>query len=126
MCQIEYGDIPANSFTQHLYPHARKEHRCHECSRVIDKGEQYTRIAGVNEDGFWTVKQCEHCTVASEWVMRQCGGVVYTMLGEDMRDHAHDYKRRDLWRIVVGMKWKWRRNGKMLDVPAMPGDIVKH
>lgn len=106
---------------------ARKSHKCHECNRVIAKGETYRRTAGLY-DGAWTINcVCRHCTVAATWLQMNCGGYLDGGIAEDIAEHRIDYPRLafPLGRFVVGMRrhWRsWQTDGTM-PVPALPRSI---
>lgn len=127
MCLIEDAEGHTHMFNnQHRT--ARKDHKCGECWRTINKGEKYYATSGVGEDGFFSTKTCSHCKIAQEWLTKQCRGFCYGMVEEDIREHLSDHSYQSplsLGKIAVGIKRKWQRydgQGLMAE-PKMPGEI---
>jgi hypothetical protein len=87
---------------------ARKDHVCYECGRTISKKEKYQYTFGVWGGDVNTYKTCEHCVVGQKWLWETCGGYLHGGLDEEMREHAEDYRRFDLYRFVVGMRKQWK------------------
>jgi hypothetical protein len=103
---------------------ARKQHRCSECSRMIRVGEIYQAEATLFDGSFDHHKTCMHCQVARRWLSANCGGWVYGGVEEDIIEHVHDYRRKDLIRLKYGMARLWtKRNGELMAIPAMPADL---
>jgi hypothetical protein len=103
-------------------PKARKPHRCNECGRDIQASERYERIESLFEGVWSTVKVCAHCGVGMDWLSAECGGYPIGMVSDDINEHARDYRRIDLWRLVVGRERKWARfdGAGLMAVPKMP------
>ena len=40
---------------------ARKQHKCDECNRTIEKGERYERVTGKWDGEFYTFRTCSDC-----------------------------------------------------------------
>lgn len=117
MCMVDQGDGP--SFWTETQFRARKVHRCCECYRDIKAGEQYWKSFGVNDGTASSDKMCEHCRVPAQWLSKSCGGFLYSMVEEDIREHATG--NLPLLRFVVGMRRKWRSftdPSRLLPVPA--------
>jgi hypothetical protein len=51
------------STVAHVYPVARRAHRCDSCGGRIEKGERYSRWTGTNDAwiGLATAKDCASC-----------------------------------------------------------------
>ncbi len=108
-------------------PVARKEHRCDECRRVIQPGEQYHRQRNIGEDGPYVWKCC-----------RQCRSLLQDLWANDYRgdDDRHfpllpDVDWPDvallgpvwLHRIVL-WKRQWRRRGELASYPVSPQAVT--
>lgn len=112
-------------------PKARKGHDCDECGRRIAPGEVYHRVSGISEgDCLYSNKACAHCCAAQDWLVAQCGGYVFTLVLDDLRDHlaelvAPGYQIR-LLRLIIGMERQWQRfdgQGLMPVPPPLPKRI---
>lgn len=116
------GDDDYWVFFTTYHPTARKEHRCGECGRAIVKGERYWTMGGLNDDRtFVWHKMCEHCEVASGWLMVVCDGYLFGMTREDLRNHVdgdESYLRsRPLTRLARWWAAGWRnRAGELRPV----------
>ena len=109
----EGGNFPAVTRT------ARKPHRCDECGRTIEPGEQYKIGAGIYDRSAWHAKQCRHCVAATTWLQAECGGFLHNAVREDLEEHWSEVLPRSLWlgRAIVGMRRRWRRrDGTLLAV----------
>lgn len=105
---------------------AAKTHRCGECRRVIERGEEYLVDSFVHDGEFESHKTCAHCKAVRQWLEHECGGFVYGGVLEDLHDHADDYRRFDLYRLVVGMRRQWEtRSGSLMRVPAVPATSME-
>ncbi len=58
---------PPDVYTVTL-PKARKRHRCSECGRAIQPGEQYERVTGIWDGTADTFKTCPHCLDLRKYV----------------------------------------------------------
>jgi hypothetical protein len=93
---------------------ARKVHKCEECWREIQPGEQYRIATWVNDGRVDSMKMCAHCRVASKWLSDNCGGFVYGGVWEDIEEHIEEYRdvypevTRDLKRLAVWEQHGWR------------------
>lgn len=68
-------------------PKARKEHRCYECKRAIQPGEQYHRDSGKWEESFYSFKVCLVCReITNEFF---CEGFSYGRVLDDLYEHIH-------------------------------------
>lgn len=66
---------------------ARKAHKCCECRRVIQPGEQYERVAAI-WDGSWShYRTCALCREIRD-VFRCGDGFLFETLWDEMRDYA--------------------------------------
>ena len=125
MCMIDLGDAP-QLYRQEMRK-ARKEHLCEECTRAILVGESYRRSFSVQDGSASTFRTCRHCVVAQDWLAENCGGWMFSMCLEEMREHAREYPPLgfSLLRIAVGMKRRWRgfTGLALLPTPKMPATI---
>lgn len=121
MCMIDGIDSVDRVHTVRIRT-ARKTHHCEECRRAIAAGESYRYTSGIDGGGYpFSHKLCQHCSVGAEWLSINCGGWVRggELLEEDLREHGEEYHRADLYRLVIGMRRKWRG----LRVPSLPRPI---
>jgi hypothetical protein len=103
---------------------ARKTHICEECGRVISIGEVYWYGFGKQDGYIYDSKTCEHCRVASDWLLRNCNGFIYGAIIEDLKEHAEG--SLPMLRIVVGARRSWRSfqdPTKLLPIPIDPPDM---
>lgn len=126
MCRIDGAE--RSTVLSSGYKVARKDHKCAECYRPIAKGERYYYEAITYDGYFDTHKTCQHCQVARDWLVQNCGGFIYGEVIEEIEEHAQDYPdlRRPLRRIVAGASRKWAFRGALVRVPAMPPAITVH
>jgi hypothetical protein len=54
---------------------ARKEHKCYECGRVIQRGEKYRNESGIWDGDPRRYKTCSECLSIREVFF--CGGYIY-------------------------------------------------
>lgn len=100
---------------------AKKPHKCKECSRVIEIGEQYlyeTYVGPYRGDPFRVHKTCKHCIPMRELAM-ECdsdGMFWYGGIYEQLCDTGLS-EDRDQWKIrlaIAGMSRQWKqKDGKM-------------
>jgi len=96
---------------------AKKQHKCGECSRVIEVGETYLYESFVG-DGFGTHKTCRHCVPVRDIAMAIDSedmffyGMIESQLWESgASDDPSEWKVR---LAIAGMNRKWKRkDGKM-------------
>lgn len=69
------------------YRVARKEHKCTECGRIINKGEKYNYVAGKWEDEFNVFKTCNDCI--SLLSVFFCEGYNFGSIWDDFREHVN-------------------------------------
>ena len=124
MCMVEAADGGYWARSREAKPKARKAHRCNECGRDIQPGEQYRYFAGIHtENGSMVHKCCSHCEVASKWLLEQCNGYIYSAVAADIAEHINEVEDGySLARLWVGMKRKWKRfDGEgLMGLPRMP------
>lgn len=120
MCLVDFVDDCGFIMLQNKMTKAIKQHRCTECRRIIEPGERYRREVGVGDGEFNTYKTCEHCLVARDWLMAECGGCIYGAIEEDIREHCHSgLYPISVYRLAIGMQWQWRApSGRALPVPS--------
>jgi len=120
------GDGP--SVSSEVTRKARKVHKCGECGRDIHPGERYSYTWGKWEGDISVHKCCAHCEVLRAWLGDVCGGWIFGMVGEDFAEHARDYHRFDLWRLVAGQNRDWQhqrgpRAGQLMPLPRKPRNL---
>lgn len=65
-CVCDYYESPTvYSLTK---PVARQVHKCTECGRAINPGDQYEKVFGVWDGDAGTHKTCARCVAMREWV----------------------------------------------------------
>lgn len=79
-----------NDFSSETILRARKQHRCSECARVIEPGQQYERAVGKSDGSVWTIKTCLTCSEIRKVFYCNGTGWYYGSLWEDMGDQAFD------------------------------------
>lgn len=125
MCMIEDSDGTVTSL--HDCNHtARKEHKCTECCRTIERGEVYKNERYVWDGSAHTQKTCAHCQVVRAWLTATCGGWVYGGLREDIAEHFHEGCGIESGRLTIGMMRKWhRRDGRLMPIPTLKTGLAK-
>ena len=64
-CFCDYDRPSIYNRAQHV---ARKQHKCSECGRAIEPGQQYESTFGVWDGRADTFKTCARCVAMREWV----------------------------------------------------------
>jgi hypothetical protein len=64
---------------------ARREHKCCECGRVIQRGDRYESVVGKWEDEISRYRTCPLCVEIREKF--NSGGCTYTTIWEEIRDY---------------------------------------
>lgn len=120
MCMVD--DADRVNILSNVDRVARKEHRCGECGRMIQRGETYKVEAGVIDGRMDVYKTCAHCLVVREWLSGECGGWVYAATDEDIVEHCNGYGHpMSVYRLAVGQRRNWRtRKGALMPVPKCP------
>lgn len=110
------------------HPVARKEHKCNECRRGINRGESYMVERYVFDGEQKTHKTCAHCQVVRNWIAAECGGWVYSGLREDIQEHVQEgYYGFAVKKLAIGVGRKWtRKDGRPWPIPAMPPVTAQH
>jgi hypothetical protein len=123
MCAVDGGERYSNYTTKLV--RARKQHRCDECDRTIEKGETYRYAQGVMEGGWSLHYICSHCEVPAGWLIENCGGYLHCGILDDIREHVAEYPALgdDLKRFVSGMRAKWTADGALMPIPAQAKPI---
>jgi hypothetical protein len=57
-----YCDYEPAEFFSKKFRHAKKEHKCCECGKVIHVGDEYEYVAGKWEGDIMFFKTCEKCS----------------------------------------------------------------
>lgn len=119
MCAIDDADYFCEVLSSRTLT-ARKAHRCNECGRTIEPGESYLcEFLTDKEQGARVHKTCAHCQIVREWLLRECGGWLYSGIAEDIGDHAG--YGMPVARLVVGINRQWYRiDGSLMPVPTLP------
>lgn len=102
---------------------AAKEHECSECHRTIAKGETYHYVSGLgyDYDAWYTNRMCAHCREMVRWLLKECGGFMFEMTWEDLRNHIDgdesEMRSAPLVRILRWGLADWRNPaGELRDV----------
>lgn len=106
MCSIDY-DRPEFYFENIRV--ARKEHTCCECDRIIKIKERYQSASGQWLGDFDVFKTCAHCMIGQIFLSKACNGWQFGGLWEDLKSHAEEYRHFGLYRMVIGMRRKWKK-----------------
>ena len=90
-CYCDYGDPP--EFYHKQMRHARKLHRCSECSRAITAGENYEHVWGKWDASPETFRTCQRCLALKEWVGAHvpCACWMHGNLREEAMENAISY-----------------------------------
>ena len=120
MCMVDNGDKYAVWSCRDI-KQAKKEHFCEECARTIATGESYRMYGGCFQGDKWNQHPtCQHCVTACRWLIDTCSGFVHGGVEEDIRAHAQEYRRMDLYRLSAMMRRQWRKkNGHLYAVPKV-------
>ncbi len=116
MCEI-WIDDPVTLLSDRRVT-ARKEHRCHECRRVIARGEGYSRETWIFDGEMDSAKTCAHCRAVRDVMHRTCGGFSYGGLEPDMSEVWPDFGFSG-GRALIGMRRQWQRNGSLMPIPHL-------
>jgi hypothetical protein len=123
---IDYADDAPDIYRSRVQ-RARNSYKCEECSRDIKPGEHYHYAFMVYEKRGDHFRSCEHCAVAIDWLMTNCGGFAHGGVWEDYEEHIIEYPdiAASLMRLVVGRRRRWRRfdGTGLMRVPPMPKGI---
>lgn len=92
MCRIDYADDKGGFWREELHEaRTRKEHRCSDCSRLIEKGETVTRGTWLMPgEGFTSVVMCGQCVAAGRWLKKVCGGHFWPGVIEELEEHSDE------------------------------------
>jgi hypothetical protein len=90
-CSVDV-DLDAGDGSWSLYEaktrKARKPHRCNECCRTIQPGEQYEHVKGLIQGDWFKHKTCADClSVRSVFF----NAYFYEKVWEDLRDNLNDW-----------------------------------
>lgn len=137
MCMFDSASCdPPVVYKKRNVKSARNPHKCVECGRVIERGEPYRYVFMIYEGDRINERTCAHCSVAQDWLVRECDGFLHECVLEDLHEHVigvghvFDVERgygSGPARLVVGMRRKWRRfsGPGLMAVPALP-QITAH
>ena len=104
---------------------SRKQRKCDECSRIIGAGERYQNVFLTYTGIASKYYVCDHCSVAADWLAKNCGGVVYGMVWDDFEEHIGGYPRLafQFLRLKVARERQWKRFDKA-GLMALPGPLM--
>lgn len=125
MCMHDDPSVDMPEFCGRSNRKARKDRKCSECFRTIKVGETYEYMAGKWDGRLDTFSTCQHCLVAREWLVNECGGYVFGGVKEDLRQHWEErshYRRRwgrDMLKRLAGAVWGMRRKWTRLSGELM-------
>lgn len=107
MCMIDDCDR-ANVYVARTF-RARKQHRCQECWRLIEPGENYERVFMAYDGTAYTSKTCQHCVGARKLLIKHCDGFLHESVLEDLQNHISEALPWSMQaaRFVVAMRRKW-------------------
>lgn len=87
-CACVYCDYESMLLLAEDEPMAMKIHRCCECGRNIEKGENYERAVGVSDGSISVFKTCLDCKSVREAFF--CDGWGYTVMWSDLWEHLQE------------------------------------
>lgn len=104
-CSTVYCDVDeCCTLLSSTRPLARKEHKCYECKRVINKGEKYLREVTLFDGIVETWKTCVDCeSLRSNFFSRgyYFGDIIY-MLREHINDSGGDVSEKCISGLTPG------------------------
>lgn len=103
MCMADYSEDRVTMISERI-TRARKQHKCAECNRRIEPGEQYLTEFYVFDGEHSSHKTCGHCQVVRKWLNDECGGWVYGAVEEDIREHSWEGHGMRVKMMAVGME----------------------
>lgn len=126
MCMIDGAD--SCEFLSKQIRLARKPHRCSECGRSIEPGEQYETYFGKAEGDTFRGATCQHCIAVRGWLVAVCGGFLYGGVFDDLHEHIDadlpENNPRWLYIATSGIQHKWRaKDGTMRRVMSLPKNM---
>jgi hypothetical protein len=90
-CYCDYE--PATAYVKSWH-RARKQHKCYECHRAINAGEQYEKVWAVWDGSVGVVKTCTRCLDLREYIEAHvpCFCIGHGNVNEDAIETAIAYK----------------------------------
>lgn len=114
MCSYDYDRPDLYAETDRI---ARKEHKCTECRRVIQKNEKYRYVFAIYGTDRSIFKTCRHCLPAQCWLLNTCGTYLHGGLEEEILEHAEEYRLFKLYRYLICIRRQWTdRKGNLMRV----------
>lgn len=110
----------SGAFNCTSHPTARKPRMCQECSRTIQPGERYERVAAVWEGDFFTNVACMHCACArviADYADNYYNEGYYGGLDEWMLNDSDPRTLR--LRACFSAKWRYH-SGALMPLPESP------
>lgn len=119
MCMID--DAEPWTFYHQEIRRAGKPHRCNECQRTIERGEQHGYAVGLTDDRWSYFRVCLHCCHAARWLIEACDGFLFDAVEEDLLEHVTGHesylRTAPLTRLARWMAADWRdRSGRLRPV----------
>lgn len=87
---IYVDDAETCEFYNERYSVARIEHKCHECGRVIPRGERYEVVTGKWDSRLDTFKTCLDCLSIRNSFF--CNGFLFGGLWEMLSEHINEMR----------------------------------
>lgn len=123
MCMIDYADDPAEFYHETMRT-ARKQHKCLECYRSIEPGEQYERVRAKWDGNISEYKTCQQCLAVREWLNEVCSGFIFGCVRQDLHEHWQEGYGIWLGKASVWMKRKWhKRDGTLAQPMTLPENL---
>ena len=76
-----------NEFYADAIRTAKAEHKCGECGRAIEPGEEYERACGKCEGQWFVAKTCADCVAIRKALV--CGSWIFGTLYDDLVEHVY-------------------------------------
>ena len=128
MCMADLAD-EFYTLARSMMRTARKAHKCFECNRTIEPGEQYEYMTGLYHDHWDTFRTCAHCLAGRVFIERECHGWLYGAVLDDIIEHWEENNLLRSWSLAK-LTWlarnRWRgRSGDLVDPDGIRRLAVK-
>lgn len=128
MCDYAVGDYDPVVVLHDRKRRARKWHRCDECVRPIAPGEVYCAERYVSDGNAYSHKTCAHCRRVRDWLMRECGGFMYSHVTQDILDHAQESGWSRMSRegriLAAGSAHRWHLFGRLIPIAQLESHLA--